>query len=242
MPSHVDATKTGSVGPSARRRWSPSVEAPAPSAITAASGTPYAAARSPSSAPIDRPTSEIRRASTPGWRAKERHRAGDVVAPAPAERVRLAATLAVPTCIERQDPVSRAGEHSQVRERRDAGVVRSVQEQYRRTRSPGAYQPARRTPSRAVNITSRAPARPRLRALGIDGLRVLVARPAPTTGTTPNCRSSAHTGSAIATWVRRERPPSALQKARTMQTRPARAAAAPVTSVTLGPASAAWGR
>ena len=123
--NHVTETNTGPI-PSGASSVSPSVEAPAPSAMTAASGTPPAAARSDSSAPIERPRAAIRRGSTPGWRAQEGDRAGEVLGALPPERVGLAGASPVTARVVREHAVPGGVEHPHVRDDIHPGVVRAV--------------------------------------------------------------------------------------------------------------------
>ena len=82
----------------------------------------------------------------------------------------------------------------------------------------GMYHPASGTPSDAANVTSRAPASPRVAAPATVGCGALVTRAAKTAGKTTHTSTTIATGTARS-FTRRRRPPRAMRNARPSHTR-----------------------
>ena len=169
--NHVVETNTGPI-PEAPARCRRASRRRLPSAITAASGTPPAAARSDSSAPIESPSAPIRRGSTPGWRSRNETAPATIVRACPPERVRLPGARPVTAGVVGEDAVAGGVEHPQMRERVRTRVVRAVQQDHgrcrcgrARTSRTGARRRAPESSHRARPV-ARASARARSRVLG----------------------------------------------------------------------------
>ena len=113
--------------------------------------------------------------------AKEGHGAGDVIVAVPTGRVRLSSALAVSSRIEGEHGVPSAVEHVQVVDGVGAGVVGAVHQDDGTSVAPRHIPPARRTPSRAGKVTSRAPGY-QVAALAMSGWGADVTMPAVPTG------------------------------------------------------------
>ena len=174
----------------------------APSATTAARSSRSAATSMSTSAPVERPSAADPRRVDVGAPAEEGHRAGDVLRPAPAERVRAALALAAPTCVVDEDAVPVPGEQLGMADRTGAVAAAAVHDDHR------GPVPRRDVPAReAKAVAGRELDRPLGAARRLaDRLAVLVRLDdGNAAGTTKTMRATTPTTTAIARSAQRRR-------------------------------------